>query len=104
MTDTAGASDLVFGLFWLRDYQFSPRVADAGEAVFWRIDKNVEYGVLNDLARGSVNNRRIEQHWDDMLRIAGALKLCTIQASELIRSLLKSGSSRFRGVGTICSI
>ncbi len=25
MTDTAGASDLVFGLFWLLGYQFSPR-------------------------------------------------------------------------------
>ncbi len=90
MTDTAGASDLVFGLFWLLGYQFSPRLADAGEAVFWRIDKNADYGVLNDLARGAVNTRRIEQHWDDMLRIAGLLKLGTIQASELIRSLLKS--------------
>jgi TnpA family transposase len=83
-------SDLVFGLFWLLGYQFSPRLPDAGEAVFWRIDKNADYGVLNDLARGSVNTRRIEQHWDDMLRIAGSLKLGTIQASELIRSLLKS--------------
>jgi TnpA family transposase len=90
MTDTAGASDLIFGLFWLLGYQFSPRLADAGEAVFWRIDKNADYGVLNDLARGSVNTRRIEQHWDDMLRIAGSLKLGTIQASELVRSLLKS--------------
>jgi len=89
MTDTAGASDLIFGLFWLLGYQFSPRLADAGEAVFWRIDKNADYGVLNDLARGSVNTRRIEQHWDDMLRIAGSLKLGTIQASELVRSLLK---------------
>ncbi len=25
MTDTAGASELVFGLFWLLGYQFSPR-------------------------------------------------------------------------------
>lgn len=34
MTDTAGASDIIFGLFWLLGYQFSPRLADAGEAVF----------------------------------------------------------------------
>jgi len=90
MTDTTGTSDMVFGLFWLLGYQFSPRLADAGEAVFWRIDKDADYGVLNDLARGQVNTRRIEQHWDDMLRIAGSLKLGTIQASELIRSLLRS--------------
>lgn len=90
MTDTTGTSDMVFGLFWLLSYQFSPRLADAGEAVFWRIDKDADYGILNDLARGCVNSQRIEEHWDDMLRIAGSLKLGTIQASELIRSLLKS--------------
>jgi len=90
MTDTAGASDMIFGLFWLLGYQFSPRLADAGEAVFWRIDKDSDYGVLNDIARGHINIQRAEQHWDDMLRIAGSLKLGTIQASELIRSLLKS--------------
>jgi TnpA family transposase len=51
MTDTAGASDIIFGLFWLLGYQFSPRLADAGEAVFWRIDKNAHYGALDELAR-----------------------------------------------------
>jgi TnpA family transposase len=90
MTDTAGASDMIFGLFWLLGYQFSPRLADAGEAVFWRIDKNADYGILSDLARGIIHIHRIEQHWDDMMRIAGSLKLGTVQASELIRSLLKS--------------
>lgn len=29
MTDTAGTSDIIFGLFWLLGYQFSPRLADA---------------------------------------------------------------------------
>jgi TnpA family transposase len=90
MTDTSGTSDMVFGLFWLLGYQFSPRLADAGEAVFWRVAKDADYGVLNDLARGCVNTHRIEQHWDDMMRIAGSLKLGTIQASELIRTVLKS--------------
>jgi TnpA family transposase len=90
MTDTAGASDMVFGLFWLLGYQFSPRLADAGESVFWRVDKTANYGALNELARSCVNTHKIEQHWDDMMRIAGSLKLGTVQASELIRSLLKS--------------
>ena len=90
MTDTSGVSDMVFGLFWLLGYQFSPRLADAGEAVFWRIDKSADYGPLNDVARGYINTQRVAQHWDDMLRIAGSLKLGTVRASELIRSLLKS--------------
>lgn len=90
MTDTTGTSDMVFGLFWLLGYQFSPRLADAGEAVFWRINKNADYGPLNDIARGHINVHRAAEHWDDMLRIAGSLKLGTVRASELIRSLLKS--------------
>ena len=90
MTDTAGASDMIFGLFWLLGYQFSPRLADAGESRFWRIDKNADYGVLNELAKNCLKPVKITQHWDDMLRIAGSLKLGTVQASELVRSLLKS--------------
>jgi TnpA family transposase len=90
MTDTAGASDIIFGLFWLLGYQFSPRLADAGESVFYRIDKSADYGILNELATSKINIDRIEQHWDDMMRIAGSLKLGTVRASELIRSLLKS--------------
>ncbi len=90
MTDTGGASDMIFGLFWLLGYQFSPRLADAGESVFWRIDKEADYGALNEIARGCINTQKIEQHWDDMLRVAGSLKMGTVQASELIKSLLKS--------------
>ena len=32
MTDTASYSDLIFGLFGLLVYQFSPRLADLGDA------------------------------------------------------------------------
>ena len=90
MADTAGASDLVFGLFWLLGYQFSPRLADAGEARFYQMDPNADYGALNDIARHHVKTKRIWQHWDDMLRVAGSLKLGTVQASELVRSFLRS--------------
>lgn len=90
MTDTAGTSDIIFGLFWLLGYQFSPRLADAGEAVFWRADKAANYGALDKLARGCVDLSKIESHWDEMMRVAGSLKLGTIHASELIRSLLRS--------------
>lgn len=81
---------MVFGLFWLLGYQFSPRLADAGESVFWRINKTADYGAINELTRNCVNVDKIKQHWDDMMRIAGSLKLGTVHASELIRSLLKS--------------
>ena len=90
MTDTAGASDIVFGLFWLLGFQFSPRLADLGEARFWRIDRDADYGPLNHIARHRVNTARIADNWDDVLRVAGSLKMGMVSASELIRSLLRS--------------
>jgi TnpA family transposase len=74
MTDTAGYSDVVFGLFWLLGYQFSPRLADIGEARYWRIDATADYGVLNGIARNQVNTALIANNWDDMLRVTGSLQ------------------------------
>lgn len=90
MADTSGVSDIIFGLFWLLGYRFSPRLADIGSARFWRIDPQADYGVLNNFAKHRVNPGRIKRHWDDMLRVAGSLKLGTVNASELVRSLLKN--------------
>ena len=69
-----GYSDIVFGLFWLLGFQFSPRLAELGETRFWRIDPKANYGVLNGLARHRVKTALIIQHWDDLLRVAGSLK------------------------------
>jgi len=90
MSDTAGVSDVVFGLFWLLGYQFSPRIADIGESRFWRIDANADYGLLNGVARNRINTRLIANNWDDVLRVAGSLKMGKVSASELIKSLLRS--------------
>lgn len=87
MTDTAGYSDIVFGLFWLLGFQFSPRLADMGEARFWRFDRKADYGPLNGLSRNILNPRLMSQNWDDALRGGGSLKMGVITASELIRSL-----------------
>ena len=91
MTDTAGYSDIVFGLFWLLGYQFSPRLADTGEARFWRLDPKADYGVLDGIARQKVKVHLIEDLWDDMLRVAGSLKLGKVSALEIMRVLQKGG-------------
>ncbi len=93
MTDTAGYSDLVFGLFWLLGFQFSPRLADIGESRFWRMDRTADYGALNSLSRHRIQTKLISQNWDDFLRVAGSLKMGTLSASELIRALQR-GSKR----------
>jgi TnpA family transposase len=103
MTDTSGYSDVVFGLFWLLGYQFSPRLADAGEARMWRLDQKADYGVLDKLARARVKTELIEENWDDMLRVAGSLKLGTVSALEILRTLQrgKKPSTLARAIGEL---
>ncbi|WP_106314979.1 Tn3 family transposase [Legionella pneumophila] len=89
MTDTAGASEIIFALFWLLGYQFSPRLADVGGARFWRIDSKADYGVLNDISNHKIIEASIRKHWEDILRVAVSLKLGHVSASDLIRSLFR---------------
>ena len=91
MTDTASYSDIIFGLFHVLGYQFSPRLADVGESRFWRIDASADYGILNGLARQTINQTLIEQNWDDILRVAGSLKLGTVNVTDLLRALQGNG-------------
>ena len=87
-SDTAGYSDVIFGLFFLLGYQFSPRLADAGEARFWRIDRTADYGPLDGLShRNTIKTETIRENWEDILRVAGSLKLGTVKASDLVRAL-----------------
>ncbi len=92
MSDAAGYSDVVFGLFWLLGYQFSPRLADLGNLRFWHMGSTTDYGALRGLARHPIKPQLIAQHWDDLLRIAGSLRLGTVRASELMRTLQRGGS------------
>lgn len=86
-SDTAAYSDVIFGLFSLLGYQFSPGLADAGEARFWRMDRGADYGTLNGISRNRIKPELISENWDDLLRVAGSLKLGTVTASEFVRTL-----------------
>ena len=87
MSDTAGYTDIVFGLFRLLGFQFSPRLADTGGVRFWRIDAHADYGKLNRIAANRADTRMITEHYDDILRVAGSLLQRATTASELMRAL-----------------
>jgi TnpA family transposase len=91
MSDTASYSDLMFGLFWCLGYQFSPRLAEMKETRFWRMDPTADYGPLNGLARNRINTHLITNNWDDILRVAGSLKVGTVHASTLVQTLQRGG-------------
>ena len=87
MSDTGAYTDTIFGIFHLLGYQFSPRLADIGGTRFWRVDGKADYGALDALASQRINVALVIQHWEDLLRLAGSLKLGTVQAAGLIRTL-----------------
>ena len=87
MTDTAAYADTVFGLFWLLGLPVQPRLADIGDARFWRIDRTADYGPLDSLARHRVDIELIRRNWEDLLRLAGSLKLGRIHAGAIMRVL-----------------
>jgi TnpA family transposase len=87
MTDTAGYTDTIFGIFHLLGYQFSPRIADIGGTRFWRVDGKADYGILDELAANKINIKLIAEHWDDLLRLAGSLKLGVVRAAGITRTL-----------------
>ncbi|EHM3140222.1 Tn3 family transposase [Enterococcus faecalis] len=91
MTDTAGYSDMIFGLFGLLGFQFSPRIANDKGTKLWRINANAHYGELDALSQNTININLICTHWKDILRVAGSLKSGKVNATELTKSLQRNG-------------
>ena len=75
ITDTASYSNIVFGLFAICGYQFSPRIADITDARLWRINAAADYGPLQPVSGHTIRLDRVRTHWGDMLRVAGSLTL-----------------------------
>lgn len=95
-TDTASYSDIVFGMFRLLGYQFSPRLADLPDQRLWRLTlpgaPRVDYGPMNAVARNNLSFAKISAQWPDMLRVAGSLHTGTVAGYELLRMLGRDGN------------
>jgi hypothetical protein len=96
-------SDVVFGLFHMLGFRFSPRLADMGDRRFWRIDMSADYGTLNGIASHRIDTDVITKNWDDMLRVVGSLRLGVVEPLELMRILQNDGhpSTLARAIGEI---
>jgi len=86
---------MVFGLFKILGYNFSPRFRDLDDQRFWRAQmpavETGTYGPLEALARNKVNLNKIIQHWEDMLRVAGSLVTNQVRAYDLLRMFGREG-------------
>jgi TnpA family transposase len=57
----------------------------------WRLDPTADYGELNKLAKNRIRKDIITRYWDDMIRVAGSLKLGAVNPIQLIRMLQRGG-------------
>lgn len=87
MTDTGAYSDMMFGLFRLFGYRFSPRLADIGGQRLWRVDTEADYGVFNSLPLHKIQLKKVYPHWEEILRLIGSLQLGKLPANEAMRTL-----------------
>ena len=92
MADTGAYSDAIFGLFSLLGYKFSPRIKDAGASRYWRINRDADYGDLNNIARSKINTNLITEYWDEILRFIGSIKLGKVKAVDAMRVIARNGS------------
>ncbi len=86
-TDTAGYTGIVFALFHLLGLQFAPRIRDLGAQRWYRLDAPPRKEGVAVLLKGLVRSKTLLDNWDELLRVAGSLKLGWVSASLLISKL-----------------
>lgn len=86
-TDTAGYTDILFCLFDVLGMRFSPRIRDLGDQRLWRLAGVEIPSRIEFRFKGKINTGLIQERWDDLLRVAGSLKLGYVTASLLMSKL-----------------
>jgi TnpA family transposase len=88
-TDTAGATEIIFALFDLLGYRFTPRLRDLSDRRLFTsgtIDMQ-RYPRLQPQVTHRINRLRILEWWDDMVRVIGSMKLGWVTASLFVQKL-----------------
>jgi len=89
-TDTHGQTLATFALFDLTGYRLSPRIAKVAESPLWRPHPPSYYQrwpLAGPLLAHHAQTDVIAEHWDDLVRIGGSLKLGYVSAALLIAKL-----------------
>ena len=85
--DTLGFTEIVFALFSALGLRFSPRIRDVADQRLYTLEGINDYGFGGSLLRGKIDEKLILRHWDDIMRVAGSLKLGWVTSSLLVSRL-----------------
>lgn len=105
-TDTAGATDHVFGLCNLLGYRFAPRIKDLKDRKLYTIDKPGAYPLLEPLIGDTVEIAAIVSQWGELLRLKASIEAGVVVPSIILRKLANAGAGNalaraLRAVGRI---
>jgi TnpA family transposase len=86
-TDTAGATEHVFGLCTLMGFEFTPRISDVLSRSLMTLEPKIDYGPASTLIKGSLNPKPLVDHWDGVRHIAASIRHGTTSATTVMRKL-----------------
>ena len=89
-TDTHGYTEIVFALCYLLGYYFMPRIRDLKDQQLYRVEKNVNYGILTPLLNKTADLDIVEEQWESMIRVTQSLKTRTAPAHVIVQRLTNS--------------
>lgn len=88
-TDTHGYSEAIFGTTHLLGFSFAPRIKNLKKQSIYIFRSRKKKDQTDWLIKPDkyVNEKLIEQNWDDFLRLIATIKLKEVTASDLFRRL-----------------
>jgi TnpA family transposase len=105
-TDTAGATDHVFGLCHLLGYRFAPRIKDLKDRKLYMMEKPATWPLLEPLAGGMVETAVMVNQWTELMRLKASIETGAVIPSVILRKLAAAGpgnalSRALRALGRI---
>ena len=91
-TDTAGATDHVFGLCHLLGYRFAPRIKDLKDRKLYTINKPNTYPLLEPLIGETVETAAIIREWTELMRLKASIQIGAVVPSVILRKLSAAGA------------
>ena len=105
-TDTAGATDHVFGLCHLLGYRFAPRIKDLKDRKLYTVEKPGKYPLLEPLIGDTIDMAAVIDQWPELVRLKASIETGVTIPSVILRKLAAAGpgnalSRALRAVGRL---
>ena len=90
-TDTAGATDHVFGLCHLLGFRFAPRIKDLKDRKLYTINRPSTYPLLEPLIGDMIETTAITNQWAELMRLKASIQAGVVVPSVILRKLAAAG-------------